>query len=66
MSFAMQLSHPDDYEGGHLVQLMDEQEKVILSQEDVVQLFYLIQELNIEFIKLSPIRKSIVGWCGWR
>ena len=48
LSFAMQLSDPDDYEGGN-VQLLDEQETLILSPVNVAQLYCLTPAHNTEF-----------------
>jgi predicted 2-oxoglutarate/Fe(II)-dependent dioxygenase YbiX len=52
LSFSLQLSDPDDYEGGN-VQLLDEAGKVILHQESVERLYFLTLVLNIEFLKLQ-------------
>ena len=48
LSFAMQLSDPDDYEGGN-VQLLDEAGNLILFPVSVARLFCLTPAHNTEF-----------------
>ena len=48
LSFAMQLSDPDDYEGGN-VQLLDELVTLILSPVSVARLYCLTPAHNTEF-----------------
>ena len=59
----MQLSDPDDYEGGN-VQLLDEagNSYIVPRQRELVVLFD-SRITNTEFLKVTKgVRKSIVGW----
>jgi len=62
LSFAMQLSDPDDYEGGNL-QLLDEAGKCYFAprRRGTVILFDSRTQHRVLKVK-SGIRKSIVGW----
>lgn len=69
ISFAMQLSDPDEYEGGD-VQLMDEGGKTyfVPRQRGTVVLFDSRTPHRVRKVK-KGVRKSLVGWvCGprWR
>ena len=62
LSFAMQLSDPDDYEGGN-VQIMDETEKcyVVPRQRGTVVLFDSRSRHRVCKVT-KGVRKSLVGW----
>ena len=60
LSFSMQLSHPEDYEGGDLV-VLHSHEKEIASRERGVIAFYPSNTLH-EVTKVTKgVRKSLVG-----
>ena len=62
LSFAMQLSHPDDYEGGN-VQLIDESGKTYLipRQRGVITLFD--SRTRHRVLRVTKgVRRSAVGW----
>ena len=63
LSFAMQLSHPDDYEGGN-VQLMDEAGKsyIVPRRRGTIVLFDSRTQHRVHKVR-KGVRKSIVGWC---
>ena len=62
LSFALQLSSPDDYEGGNVV-LLDEGGKkyIVPRQRGTVVLFDSRTQHRVNKVK-SGVRKSIVGW----
>ena len=62
LSFALQLSSPDDYEGGNVV-LLDETGKkyIVPRQRGTVVLFDSRTQHRVNKVK-SGVRKSIVGW----
>jgi PKHD-type hydroxylase len=62
LSFALQLSHPDDYEGGN-VQLMDENNKSYICprQRGCIVLFDSRTPHRVQKVTKGT-RKSIVGW----
>ena len=62
LSFALQLSSPDDYEGGNVV-LLDEGGKKYIAprQRGTVVLFDSRTQHRVNKVK-SGVRKSIVGW----
>ncbi len=62
LSFALQLSSPDDYEGGNVV-LLDESGKKYIAprQRGTVVLFDSRTQHRVNKVK-SGVRKSIVGW----
>ena len=63
LSFAMQLSDPDDYEGGN-VQLLDEAGKsYIVPRKRVARLYCLTPAHNTEFLKVTkePVSLSLDG-----
>ena len=62
LSFALQLSDPDDYEGGNVV-LLDEGGKkyIVPRQRGTVVLFDSRTQHRVNKVK-SGVRKSIVGW----
>ena len=62
LSFSLQLSHPDDYEGGY-VQLLDEAGKnyIVPRQRGTIVLFDSRTQHRV--LKVTKgVRKSIVGW----
>ena len=62
LSFALQLSSPDDYEGGNVI-LLDEAGKKYIAprQRGTVVLFDSRTQHRVNKVK-SGVRKSIVGW----
>ena len=62
LSFALQLSSPDDYEGGNVV-LLDEAGKkyIVPRQRGTMVLFDSRTQHRVNKVK-SGVRKSIVGW----
>ena len=62
LSFVLQLSDPDDYEGGNL-QMLDESGKLYIAprQRGTVILFDSRTQHRVQKIK-SGVRKSLVGW----
>ena len=62
LSFALQLSDPDDYEGGN-VQIMDETEKsyVVPRKRGTIVLFDSRSRHRVCKVT-KGIRKSLVGW----
>ena len=62
LSFSMQLSHPDDYEGGN-VQLLDETGKSYIAprKRGSIILFDSRTQHRVHKVK-KGVRKSIVGW----
>tara|TARA_Y100000004_G_scaffold77892_1_gene87651 strand:+ start:1704 stop:2324 length:621 start_codon:yes stop_codon:yes gene_type:complete len=62
LSFVVQLSDPDDYEGGNL-QLLDEMGKVYIAprKRGTVILFDSRTQHRVQRVK-SGVRKSLVGW----
>jgi len=62
LSFALQLSDPDDYEGGNVV-LLDEAGKkyIVPRKRGTIVLFDSRTQHRVNKVK-SGIRKSIVGW----
>jgi PKHD-type hydroxylase len=62
LSFVLQLSNPDDYEGGNL-QLMDEEGASYIAprQQGTVILFDSRTQHRVQKVR-SGVRKSIVGW----
>ena len=62
LSFALQLSDPDDYEGGNVV-LLDEAGKkyIVPRKRGTIVLFASRTQHRVNKVK-SGIRKSIVGW----
>lgn len=62
LSFVLQLSNPDDYEGGNL-QLMDEEGESYIAprKQGTVILFDSRSRHRVQKIR-SGVRKSIVGW----
>jgi len=62
LSFALQLSHHDDYEGGN-VQLIDENGEyyVVPRKRGTIVLFDSRTQHRVMKVK-SGVRKSIVGW----
>ena len=62
LSFVVQLSDPDDYEGGNL-QLLDEMSKVYIAprKRGTVILFDSRTQHRVQRVK-SGVRKSLVGW----
>ena len=62
LSFVLQLSNPDDYEGGNL-QLMDEEGESYIAprKQGTVILFDSRTQHRVQKVR-SGIRKSIVGW----
>ena len=62
LSFALQLSSPDDYEGGNVVLLDEAGEKYIVPrQRGTMVLFDSRTQHRVNKVK-SGVRKSIVGW----
>ena len=62
LSFAMQLSHPDDYEGGVFSCWM-KQATLILFPVSVARLYCLTPAHTHRVLKVTKgTRKSIVGW----
>ena len=62
LSFALQLSNPDDYEGGNVV-LLDESCKkyIVPRKKGTIVLFDSRTQHRVNKVK-SGVRKSIVGW----
>ena len=62
LSFALQLSDPDDYEGGNVV-LLDEAGKkyIVPRKRGTIVLFDSRTQHRVNKVK-SGVRKSIVGW----
>tara|TARA_R100000030_G_scaffold26286_1_gene19141 strand:+ start:582 stop:1109 length:528 start_codon:yes stop_codon:yes gene_type:complete len=62
LSFVLQLSDPDDYEGGNL-QMLDESGRLYVAprQRGTVILFDSRTQHRVQKIK-SGVRKSLVGW----
>ena len=62
LSFAMQLSSPDDYEGGN-VQLLDESGKsyIMPRKKGSIMLFDSRTQHRVHKVT-KGVRKSIVGW----
>ena len=62
LSFAMQLSDPDDYEGGN-VQLLDEGDKSYIAprRRGTIMLFDSRTKNRVHKVTIG-VRKSIVGW----
>ena len=64
LSFAMQLSDPDDYEGGN-VQLLDEGGKSYIAPRKRGCIILFDSRTQHRVLKVTKgIRKSIVGWTG--
>ena len=62
LSFAMQLSDPDDYEGGN-VQLLDETGKSYLAPRKKGTIMLFDSRTSHRVLKVTKgIRKSLVGW----
>ncbi len=62
LSFAMQLSDPDDYEGGNVVLLNEEGKKYIVPRKKgTIVLFDSRTQHCVNKVK-KGVRKSIVGW----
>ena len=69
LSFTLQLSHHDDYEGGN-VQFMNEMGKSYFAPRKRGTMIIFDSRLNHRVCKVTKgVRKSIVGWCigpRWR
>ena len=62
LSFAMQLSDPDDYEGGNVILLSEEGNKYVAPrQKGTIILFDSRTQHCVNKVK-KGVRKSIVGW----
>lgn len=62
LSFSMQLSHPDDYEGGN-VQLLDEAGKSYITPRQRGTIVLFDSRTQHRVLKVTKgVRKSIVGW----
>ena len=62
ISFSLQLSDPDDYEGGN-IQLIDESNKIYIAPRQKGSLIIFDSRTKHRVCKVkSGIRKSIVGW----
>ena len=62
LSFAMQLSDPDDYEGGN-VQLLDENGKSYIAPRQRGSIMLFDSRTQHRVLKVtSGVRKSLVGW----
>jgi|TARA_Y100000004_G_scaffold177881_1_gene219903 predicted 2-oxoglutarate/Fe(II)-dependent dioxygenase YbiX len=62
LSFTLQLSHPDDYEGGN-VQLMDEMGKSYFAPRKRGTIILFDSRTSHRVLKVTKgVRKSIVGW----
>ena len=62
LSFAMQLSDPDDYEGGN-VQLMDESGKSYIAPRQRGSIMLFDSRTQHRVLKVTKgVRKSLVGW----
>lgn len=63
LSFSLQLSDPDDYEGGN-VQLMDEDGKSYIAPRQRGSIVLFDSRTQHRVLKVTKgIRRSIVGWC---
>ena len=63
LSFAMQLSDPDDYEGGN-VQLLDEAGNMYFAPRKRGTIMLFDSRTQHRVLKVTKgVRKSIVGWC---
>ena len=62
LSFSLQLSHPDDYEGGN-VQLLDEAGKSYITPRQRGTIVLFDSRTQHRVLKVTKgVRKSIVGW----
>ena len=62
LSFSLQLSHPDDYEGGN-VQLLDETGKSYITPRQRGTIVLFDSRTQHRVLKVTKgVRKSIVGW----
>ena len=62
LSFTLQLSHPDDYEGGN-IQFIDESDKSYIAPRQKGSLIIFDSRTKHRVCKVrSGVRKSIVGW----
>ncbi len=62
LSFSLQLSDPDDYEGGN-VQLLDENNKIYVAPRQRGSIIFFDSRTKHRVLKVTKgVRKSIVGW----
>ena len=62
LSFSLQLSDPDDYEGGN-VQLLDENNKIYIAPRQRGSIILFDSRTNHRVLKVTKgVRTSIVGW----
>ena len=62
LSFSLQLSDPDDYEGGN-VQLLDENNKIYIAPRQRGSIILFDSRTKHRVLKVTKgVRKSIVGW----
>ena len=62
LSFSLQLSDPDDYEGGN-VQLLDENNKIYIAPRQRGSIIFFDSRTKHRVLKVTKgVRKSIVGW----